>query len=214
MSTVGEIESVLFKPVPGGYIYQAPNPWVFGRMRRYIVTEAQKTALVAIVAPRRPWLRITVITVAILLWAGGVGGAMWAITGHDQPTAIDFLVMMVLILGPIYLACVAALQRNLRRMQPILAGAPTTQERITRHELRKQMADAMSLRKTALIGGVWAFNCAVQVFSLVIRNAKHPLFSDIQSYLNIFVATLAAGLAIYYLVVAVRKFRQQAAIAA
>jgi hypothetical protein len=211
MSTVGEIESVLFKPVPGGYIYQAPNPWVFGRMRRYIVTEAQKAALVAIVMPRRPWLRITVIAVAILLWAVGVALAMWAVSGHDQPTAVDFVMMMVLILGPIYLAWVAALQRNLRRMQPILAGAPQTQERISQCEMRKAMADAMSLRKTLLIGSVWAFNCAVQVFTLVIRNAKHPLFSDMQSYLSMFVATLAAGLAIYYGVVVFRKLRERTA---
>jgi hypothetical protein len=214
MSTAREIESVLFKPVPEGYVYQAPNPWVFGRMRRYIVSEAQKAALLAIVTPPRPWLRIAVITAAIMLWTGAVAGAMWAITGDDQPTTIDFLIMMTLILGPIYLAWVAALRRNLRRMRPILAGAPTTQERITQREMRNAIADAMSLRKTLLIGGLWVFTFTTQVFSLIIRNPKHPLFSDLQSGLNVFTATIAVALAVYYLRAALRKFRQRAASAA
>jgi hypothetical protein len=34
MSNIAEIEAVLFKEVGGGYVFQAPNPWVFGPRSR------------------------------------------------------------------------------------------------------------------------------------------------------------------------------------
>lgn len=209
MSTAAEIEAVLFKPVGDRYVFQAPNPWVFGRKSRYLVTEAQKQALLAIVTPRRPVLRIAVITAAILLWTVAVATMCWAVSPHDNPTAIDALAMFVLIVVPIFGALIVALQRNLRRMRPILAGAPRTEERITQSELRQAMAKAMSLRRSLILGAVWTGIGLMQVFNLVIRNGRHPLFSDVQSCLNFLTLIIAAGLAVYYFTVAVRKLRQR-----
>jgi hypothetical protein len=208
MSNAAEIEAVLFKPAVGGYVFQAPNPWVFGPTSSYIVSATQKAELLGIIRPRRPVLWIAGITVGILLWACLVATAMWAVSGHDQPTAIDFAVMTVLILIPIYLAWVTKLQRNLRRMQSILATAPRTGERIGRREMRQALATVMSLKRMLLLGALWSFSCAAQALALVARNARHPLFSDFQSYLNLFTAAVAAGLAAYYLYLAVRKIRQ------
>ena len=91
MSNAGEIEAVLFKKVEGGYVFQQPNPWLFGRSSRYLVSEAQKAALLAIIMPRRPVLRIAIITIGVLLWAVAVSTAVWAFgSGHDNPTTGDF----------------------------------------------------------------------------------------------------------------------------
>jgi hypothetical protein len=214
MSRAAEIEAVLFKPAVGGYVFQAPNPWVFGPTSSYIVSATQKAELLAIIRPPRPVLAAAAIIAGILLWAGAVATMMWAISGHDQPTAIDFAVMSVLILVPIYLAWVMKLQRNLRRMQPILATAPRTGERIDRREMRQALAGAMSLKRTLLIGALWSFSCLTQVFTLLVHNARHPLFSDVQSYLTFFTAALTAGLAAYYLYLAIRKIRQPRAASA
>ncbi len=212
MSNVGEIEAVLFKRVAGGYIFQQPNPWLFGRSSRYIVDEAQKAAILAIIMPRRPVLRIAVITAAILLWTAAVATAVWAFgSGHDSPTAGDFVAIFGLIVVPIVGALIFALQRNLRRMRPILAGAPPTDEKITRGELRHAMANALTVKRALLIGAAWSLTCAMQAFSLVVRNARHPLFSDAQSYLNLLTALIALGLAAYYLSIAIRKLRQKPA---
>jgi hypothetical protein len=211
MSNAAEIEAALFKPAVGGYIFQAPNPWVFGPASSYIVSATQKAELLGIIRPRRPVLYIAGITIGILLWAGLVATAMWAVSGHDQPTAADFGIMSLLILVPIYLAWVMKLQRNLRRMQPIIAAAPRTGERIGQREMRQAMANAMSLKRTLLIGVLWSFSCLTQVFTLLLRNARHPLFSDVQSYLSFFTAAVAAGLAAYYLCLVIRKIRQQRA---
>lgn len=213
MSNAAEIQAVLFKPVGDRFVFQAPNPWVFGRKSRYLVTEAQKQELLAIVTPRRPVLRVAVIAVAILLWTVAVATMCWAVSPHDDPTAIDVLVMSALIIVPIFGALIVALQRNLRRMQPILAGAPRTEERITQSELRQAMAKAISLRRSLILGAAWTGIGLLQVFNLVIRNGRHPLFSDVQSYLNAFTLIIATGLAVYYFVLAVRKLRQKEAVA-
>lgn len=208
MSDAAEIEAALFKQVGGGWVFQAPNPWVFGRTSRYLVNDAQKAELLAIVTPRSPTLRIAAITAGILVWAIAASIIVWAVSSHDEPTASDALAIFALVVVPIFLALVFALQRNLRRMQRVLAGAPRTEERITPRELRHAVANAVSLRRSVLIGALWTVTCLFQVSSLVIRNGRHPLFGDVESYLSFVTATVAAGLAIHYLRLAIRKFRQ------
>ncbi len=117
--------------------------------------------------------------------------------------------MFVLILVPIFFALIVALQRNLRRMRPILANAPRTEERITPHELRQAMTKAISPRRALILGALWTVTFASQVFILVIRQGRHPILSDVQSYLNLFTAIVAAGLVAYYLVLAIRKIRRK-----
>jgi hypothetical protein len=210
MSNTTEIEAVLFKRSGDRYVYQSPNPWVFGRSKRYLVTEAQKAELMSLIAARRPKLRIALVMAIVLFWAAAASLIVWALSPHEDPTAIDALAIAALALIPLYLSWVAALQRQLRRIQPIIDGAPPTQERITRPELRKALSDSMSMRKSLLLALTWAFTCATQVFSLVIRNGYHPLFSDVQSWLNTFTAVLGAGLALYYLAVAIHKIESRA----
>ena len=115
--------------------------------------------------------------------------------------------MSVLILrSPIFLALVVALQRNLRRMPPILVAAPRTDERITITNCVSAMGKAISLRRASLVSRLGVVACGFQVH-LVISDARHPLFSDVQS-LGLFTATVAAGFVVYYLVLAIRKIRQ------
>jgi hypothetical protein len=214
MSNASEVEAVLFKRVANGYIFQQPNPWLFGRSSRYIVDEVQKAALLAIILPRRPALRIAVVTGAILLWVVVVATLVWAFgSGRDSPTAGDFAAIFGLILVPLIAALIVALQRNLRRMRPILAVAPRTEQKITRGELRHAMTNAMSFKRALFIGAAWTFTCSMQVFSLIIRNARHPLLGDTQSYINVLTGLVAAGLAAYYLGIAIRKLRQKPAVA-
>ena len=212
MSDTAEIEAALFKKVGNGYVFQAPNPWVFGRSSRYLVTAAQKAELLAIVMPRRPILRVAVITTGILLWAAAASTIVWAVSGHDDPTTSDAFAMLALILVPMFLALIAALRRNLRRMQHILAAAPRTEECITRGEQRQAMANAMSFKRSLMICVLWTAASLLQLSALAIRNAQHPLFSDVQSYLNGFTAIVAAGLAAYYFSLVIRKITQKHAI--
>ena len=58
-----------------------------------------------------------------------------------------------------------------------------------------------------------AFGCAAQIFSLVIRNSRHPLFSDVQSDLSLFLLVFCAIMVVRYVALAIGKVRQtQAAV--
>jgi hypothetical protein len=45
-------ETTMFKEVPEGFVFRAPNPWVFGRARFYLANAAQKAELLSIVTAR------------------------------------------------------------------------------------------------------------------------------------------------------------------
>ena len=42
------MEELTFRPVEGGFIYAAPNMWVFGRKQHYVVNAQQKAALASV----------------------------------------------------------------------------------------------------------------------------------------------------------------------
>jgi len=211
MASTPEIEAALFKQVDGGYIFQAANPWVFGPTTRYIVSAGQKAAILSVIVPRRPWLRVAAIVAAVTAWVVVVATIMSGLSPHPNPQAVDMFFIAILALVPMYLAWVAVLRHRQRRLQPILASAPRTEELITAREIRGAMADALSLRRTLAYAALWGFVASMQTFNLFMRNARHPLFTDVQSYVNLFAAVVAAFLVVRYLGIAIRKLRQKPA---
>src|SRR5271163_2110076 len=122
------IEAVLFKPAAGGgFVFQAPKPWLFGQARNYLVNEAQKAEILTIMAPAMPpWRRAALIGAFILgpvLWALAIATLMWAVSDHDEPTGGDVAMMIVLIAVPIllalYLAIVSTTQGKLAKLAPM-----------------------------------------------------------------------------------------------
>ena len=57
------INPFLFREAPGGYVFRAPSPWMFGRGRRYFVTDAQKGELLG---PTRSDVVLAVLASAIV----------------------------------------------------------------------------------------------------------------------------------------------------
>ena len=129
-----QIKFASFKQVPGGYVFRAPNPKVFGRSDHYLVDEAQRDQIVAIMTPRRPGLLLAA-------WVGGyflavAAGVVWLTVFAP---GFPITVLLVLIAGMLLAAILGlhlAARRNLRRLQPILAGARLTDQRITIAEIR------------------------------------------------------------------------------
>jgi hypothetical protein len=199
------IEAILFRQATGGFIYRAPNPWVFGAADHFLVNEAQKHDILEIVVARRPILRLVVITAALLLWGIAMGTLGWAFSGHEDPTATDVIVMIVMTIVAMFVALHVALRRKRRQLQPILAGLPRSNERITPVELRKAMAGSISFKAALWTGILWTVTCLSQIFVLVIRNERHPLFGDAQSYTTLFLLTVAALLAARHFHLAIRK---------
>ena len=206
-----QVEAMLFKPTPGGFIYRAPNPWIFGRADHYVVNESQKTELLGILVAPRPLLRLAVVVAGILLWGAAIGTIGWAFSSHDDPTVGDAVIMIVLTFAAMFLALHLALRHQLRRLQPILASATRTTAAITSSEIRSAVNKTTSFKSAVFAAAMFAVACAAQLFSLYIRDPRHPLFSDAQSDLSVFLVVLSSIMAIRYLGLAIGKMRQKQA---
>ena len=143
MSKVGDqIKFASFKQVPGGYVFRAPNPKVFGRSDHYLVDEAQRDQIVAIMTPRRPGLLLAA-------WVGGyflavAAGVVWlSVFAPGFPVTVLLVLIAAMLLAAI-LGLHLAASRNLRRLQPILAGARPTDQRITIAEIRQALNQRLS----------------------------------------------------------------------
>jgi hypothetical protein len=93
-------------------------------------------------------------------------------------------------------------------MQPILAAAKRTTAVITPGEINAAMRKTTSFKTAVFVAAISAFGCAAQIFGLVVRNARHPLFSDVQSGLSVFVLVLSGIITVGYLALAIRKVQQ------
>jgi hypothetical protein len=206
----GSIESRRFKPVPGGFVFQAPNPWVFGVARHYLVNAAQKSDILARMTPRRPILIGALVTMTVILWAVAMSALVWAFgSGHDDPTATDILVMAALIVVPMILAVPLAIGLQLRRLQPVLAGLPLTDERITAQEQRNAMVNDTSVAQSRLVAMSMGIVCLSLAFTLGMRFGRHPLFADAGAIAMLVGAIAAAGVAVRFAALAIRKARQK-----
>jgi hypothetical protein len=143
------IEAVCFKPAAGGgFVFQAPKPWLFGDAHHYLVNEAQKAEILTIIAPTVPaWRRRAIFGACILtplLWAVAVAAFMWAVSDHETLTGRDKVEMVILILVPLLLAGFLALARTeqakLAKLAPLIARLPPTAEQITADDKRRGMA--------------------------------------------------------------------------
>ena len=154
---------VMFKRVAGGWIYRAPNPWIFGDAPHYSVTDEQKAKIEAVVVPRRPVLFGMMLVAGIFAWVFALAGLVWAVSRHDDPTTADVIAIVVLVVVSLIGAVPLANWIQRRRLRPVLAGLPLTHERITFAEMRKTARTATPFRQSrnAFIASVFASFAAV-----------------------------------------------------
>ena len=132
---------VAFKPVPGGYVYRAPNTWLFGSSAHFLVSEGQKAAIAATIdSSMAPVLWITGIS--WIAFSALLGTALWSWayrSGHFGAGlgGLSAVIAMVAMILSIYPAFVVSRQLLLRRLRPILATLSPTSERITNLEARQ-----------------------------------------------------------------------------
>lgn len=156
-------KSVVFKPVAGGWVYRAPNPWVFGDAPHYLVDDTQKAEIEMIVVPRRPVLLGIIIALGIFAWVFAIGGLVWLISGDEDPTTADVIAIAALTAISLLAAIPLANWIQRRRLEPILAGLPPAQERITFADMRKnaRIATPFGQSRNAFIASAFASFAAV-----------------------------------------------------
>jgi hypothetical protein len=123
---------VTFKPVPGGYVYRIPNAWVFGSGVHLLVNDGQKDAIIKTMdsVPLFPIIATSWVTLSILFGTA----ALW-VAQSPSDGARDVLIGVSVVFS-LYGALFISRRVLLSRLQSIIAGLPTTDERITRADLR------------------------------------------------------------------------------
>ena len=135
-----------FKPTEGGYVFQAPSPWVFARARYYVVSAAKKEEISAHLARWRlllflPVLGILCFTVPVIAFPSLLSPLYRQLGSSLFPlflfAAFTLLMVPLLAVPQIYLA---------RALRPLLADAPRTDERIKVAEQLPVIATAVSTK--------------------------------------------------------------------
>ena len=129
---------IVFKPVSDGYVYRRPNRWLFGVQEHLLVSDDQKTAIMATVNTSTP-LIFWIIGIAWILQSALLGTALSLLahrSGYYTAGLTGMIAVVAMILS-IYPAFVISRSLLLHRLGPILAGSPRTSHRITALEERQ-----------------------------------------------------------------------------
>jgi tetratricopeptide (TPR) repeat protein len=198
-----QVRSALFKQVPGGYVFRAPNPKVFGRPDHYLVNEAQRDEIVAIISPRRPMLLLAMWIGGFFFLALGAAVVSLIVLAPDYPITVGGVLIAAMLLVVI-LALHLSASRKLRRLQPLLAGTPRTDQRITTAEIRQALNKESSYRQQLRVGISAAIACVVSAAAAAVlaylRNPDVSVFSDFLPLLfgfNAIIFGLSSALGFY-----------------
>jgi MFS family permease len=161
-----------FKPVPGGYIFQWPA--FMGGDRNRLVNEAQKVEIMAILQRWR-LLMMIFAALAVPLMAGLAVGLIAAEhAGSWRPSpgqVVAEVVTLVVLVGVVFVVVAIAYPR--RKLRPLLAALPTTEERITYREQTEAIARNLP---TAMLGVGLGFGVLITLFNAISAVYEHRLF--------------------------------------
>ena len=190
---VDVFEATSFKRVDNGFVFRAPNPWMFGRARNYLVNETQKNEIVARVKRSRR----RSLLIALLLWVGFFAAFVFAeafTTGHEDPTIVD---AVVLILAAIISLIVCFHVWYILLLRPSIRGLPLSDERTTFSERREAARQAMQTTAAGsflLPGFLFSISCIFSAYSFLLRShGGHLAVGDGTAFASLF-ATIACGI--------------------
>jgi hypothetical protein len=198
-------EATMFRKVADGYLFRAPNPWVFGRARFYLVSEAQKAQLLAIVTARSQ----AVFWVALVGLILATTAALAYFPGHEDPTIWDIIVLAASVPVWLYAALLIAIRPTARRLQPLLDRLPTTDRQISAAELRAAVRKALSPRQGLMIGLSHAVIAVAMIALALVRLHDGPvsLYGDAGVWIFSFAAAAFVASSVSFLVAARNRSR-------
>jgi hypothetical protein len=159
-----------FQPTDGGYIFQCPNPWVFGWPRYYLVNQAQREAILPCMGRWRLLLMIAVLAQLALvgLFVAFVNLAPATFLRLAAPAfrfgvgafAVGTFVLLMAMIAP--LIAIPQIYLN-RKLAPLLAGSPRTEQRIALGDQLPKIAKSVSgkVLVLGLFGGVCLMGAAI-----------------------------------------------------
>ena len=132
------IEESAFKPVPGGYIFQSPNPWLFARPNYYLVNDAQKAVIGECLRKRVRFGMVFSLLSSVVVIALITALIVYFRQSPLSPfligaSAVILLIVPVLLVPHVYL---------MRMLGPIIKDLPKSDQRFTTNEQYSKLAGA------------------------------------------------------------------------
>jgi hypothetical protein len=195
-------EASAFRQTSNGFIIRVPSLWVIGKSRHYLASEAQKNEIVARVKRGRKRSLLLAFLLWLVVFAGFVAGEA-LLTGHDDPTVSDTIVMIVFALFSLLLFLNFWYVLLLR---PSLRFLTLTNERTTLAERRTALRAAMRQKVPSgqflMVGVLLSLSCCFSLYSyfLASHGARHFSFENGGGFASLFAAAvsgLAAALFFY-----------------
>ena len=191
------MEELTFRPVEGGFLYRAPNRWLFGRYRHYLVNAQQKATLAS--AHRTMMLQMFLSIIIGAVTCAPIAGAFLSSQSSTQQLA--YLGACALVGIAIGLALNALL---LRKVNPVIATLTPSSDRISQRDMFSAQATTFSRR--------YVLGFAVLSFVMLALSAARPIFDpagrDLIAVVGIIMFSLCS---IYWCAVYIAKCRRETA---
>jgi MFS family permease len=189
-------EEAAFKPISGGYVAQLPAPNLIGRSRSYVVNEAQKAEIVAVL--RRQRLMMIGLMLALAVVGVGCGLLVGILSGEGYAVSpLSLGIATALFLVVIFAACLLLTLYALRPLQPLLATLPRTEERISLNERVEGLARSVSVK--VLVVGIIAGPVVVISNALGVAHSIHDGRFEIMALWNAIAGFGALALTVYFI---------------
>jgi hypothetical protein len=203
-------ETLWFKPVPEGYVFQAPNPWIFARRQRFfLVDEAQKAQLLAVLTARSQSAALTIRILSFLAMFGASGAAIAFIAGGGDHSLAAFSAILIAMLVSMYLAFLIAAGPT-RRVQPLLSGLSPTDQRITAADRRAIAAKQIWLPSRLILVAIHMILSAMFFVQAAQKTGGNPanILHNVSTFCSAFAACCFAFSSISLLISALRARKQ------
>jgi hypothetical protein len=190
-------EASAFRQTSNGFILRVPGFWLIGKSRHYLVSEAQKDEIVARVKRGRKRSLLLTFLLWLVVFAGFVTGEAF-LTGHDDPTVRDTIVMIVFALFSLLLFLHFW---YVLLIQPSLRFLTSTNERTTfaerRAAMRTAMREKMSSGQFLLVGVFLSLSCCFSLHSYLVASHGGGHFNG-AGFASLFAAVVSGLVAALY----------------
>jgi hypothetical protein len=189
-------EEAAFKPVPGGYVAQLPGPRLLGRSCSYLVNEAQKAEIIAVL--RRQRLMMIGLMLGLAVVGAGCGLLVGLLHGQGSPVSpLSIAIGTALFLVAIFVACLLMTIYALQPLRPLLAALPRTEERISVNERVGSVGRSISPKVLAV--GIVSGPVVVITNTLTVAHALYEGRLEITALWNALVGFGALVLTAYFI---------------
>ena len=191
-----KLSAILFKAVPGGYVYRAPKAWIVGRGEHYFVTEAQKSEIIALSESPRFIVMFSWMMGLILVGLTAAFTLIWYRHSYQFPdlTSVDQAIILVATIVALASAIIMTTRPQIKRLQPLLAKLPKSDLRLSREDLRRAIMEANSSQQLNKQAWICSFCAGMSMLQLYTRPLAH--MGDFLSILFIVSACSCAASAI------------------